>query len=432
MKQNLLTGFLLLLALSSFAQQIAGLQYYDQQASDGYTLLGPLSSTDTYLINNCGKVVHKWQSNRLPANEVKLLPNGWLLRCEELENEMIEAGGGGGMVSIYDQNSEIIWEYEVNNDTLRQHHDATMLPNGNILILTWKRHSLNDAIEAGRDTTLLRDASLWSEVIIEVKPEFPEGGSIVWLWDSWDHHVQNYDPEKLNYGDVAQPGKINLNFNADSGAEDWIHANGFDYNEALDQIILSSRTFSEVWIIDHSTTTLEARGSVGGNFGKGGDLLYRWGNPVAYEAGELADQQLFNQHNPNWVTNTSFFQDGITIFNNNNTFPNGSFYSSVVIITPSIENNTYSTENSRFLPAAPEYMYTREGFLSRFISGAEVLENGHILVCSGAQGHIFELNQEKEIVWSYINPVTANGIYNRDLFLSSGENINRNTMFRAH
>ena len=33
----------------------------------------------------------------------------------------------------------------------------------------------------------------------------------------------------------------------------------------------------------------------GGRFGKGGDLLYRWGNPQAYGAGTAADQRLFAQ-----------------------------------------------------------------------------------------------------------------------------------------
>ncbi len=33
----------------------------------------------------------------------------------------------------------------------------------------------------------------------------------------------------------------------------------------------------------------------------GGDLLYRWGNPQAYDAGSADDQTLFLQHDAQWI-----------------------------------------------------------------------------------------------------------------------------------
>jgi hypothetical protein len=59
----------------------------------------------------------------------------------------------------------------------------------------------------------------------------------------------------------------------------WNHMNSIDYNPTFDQIAMSVRGNSEVWIIDHSTTTAQAKGHTGGKYGKGGDLLYRYGNP---------------------------------------------------------------------------------------------------------------------------------------------------------
>ena len=82
---------------------------------------------------------------------------------------------------------------------------------------------------------------------------------------------------------------------------DIMHTNGIAYNAALDQIAVSINGYSEIWIIDHSTTTEEARGHTGGRWGRGGDLLYRWGNPRPYGRGGEADQLLFNQHDVRWV-----------------------------------------------------------------------------------------------------------------------------------
>ena len=62
---------------------------------------------------------------------------------------------------------------------------------------------------------------------------------------------------------------------------DWMHSNAVAYNAELDQVLLNVLEFNEFWIIDHSTTTAEAAGHTGGKHGKGGDLLYRWGNPRA-------------------------------------------------------------------------------------------------------------------------------------------------------
>jgi hypothetical protein len=65
--------------------------------------------------------------------------------------------------------------------------------------------------------------------------------------------------------------------------------NSIDYNPDLDQIALSVKGNSEAWIIDHGTTTAQAAGHTGGRRGQGGDLLYRWGNPLTYRAGTAND-----------------------------------------------------------------------------------------------------------------------------------------------
>lgn len=388
-----------------------GLIKYDGRVSEGYTLLAPLSSTSTYLIDNCGFVVHTWESDYQPGNTVRLMPNGDLLRATKINVSTFLAGGAGGRVEILSWDSELKWEFFYSTDTYRQHHDVLSLPNGNILILAWDGRNETESLEAGRDPQYLSavDKEVWGEKIIEVKPLANNNFEIVWEWSLWDHLVQDYDPSKLNYGVVADhPELVNLNFSPDTISPDWIHANAISYSSVLDQIIISSRTFNEFWVIDHSTTTEEAKSHSGGNYGMGGDIIYRYGNPQAYDRGTEEDRKLFGQHDVHWTDDG----EGIMLFNNGlNRDPS---FSSIDFIDPPRENGIYILDDD--LPFGPTNL-TRtyksdeiEGFaFSSFLSGAGQTENGNILICSGATGNLVEITGEGEVVWNYINPVTSQG-----------------------
>ncbi len=98
----------------------------------------------------------------------------------------------------------------------------------------------------------------------------------------WDHMIQDYDPARNNYGVVAdQPEFIDVNGTGMRIPQFWNHVNGIDHNAQLDQVILSIRGNSELFVIDHQLTTAQAATHAGGRYNKGGDILYRWGNPKA-------------------------------------------------------------------------------------------------------------------------------------------------------
>ena len=162
----------------------------------------------------------------------------------------------------------------------------------------------------------IRD-SINSEQIIEVQPNLVTGeATVVWEWRAWDHLIQDADAAKPDFGVISEhPERIDINF-LEHTSNDWLHFNAVDYNEELDQIIISVHRFSEFWIIDHSTTTAEAAESTGGVYGKGGDLLYRWGNPLSYDQGTVDDQKLFRQHNTHWIPDPLADAGKIILFNN--------------------------------------------------------------------------------------------------------------------
>ncbi len=281
-----------------------------------------------------------------------------------------------------------------------------MLPNGNVLMVAWELKSRQEAIDAGRDPSLIIDDKLWPDTIIEVQPDGATGGIVVWEWYVWDHLVQDYDPTKDNYGVVADhPELANLN-HVESGAHaDWTHFNSVAYNAGFDQIVVSVHNFDEVWIIDHSTTTAEAAGHSGGNSGRGGDILYRWGHPASYGAGIAADQKFFGQHDAQWIAGDCPGAGNILVFNNGPGRPEGN-YSTVDEIEPPVDGSgNYSlTPGEAFLPAAQTWVYTVSPPTSCFssgISGAQRLPNGNTLVCEGSSNYIFEVDPAMVTRWEY-------------------------------
>ncbi len=404
--------FLLVLcgSINMWSQQTVGLFTYEAGTMDGYTLFAPIQSTQTYLINNCGEKVHTWTSDDRPGLSVYLLDNGNLLRTINTNNAYFTAGGSGGALEILDWDSNLIWSYTLSDTQYCLHHDVEPLPNGNILAIVWESIPQTEVEANGK---MHVTGNLWAGKIIEIKPDFNTGGSeIVWEWRVWDHLVQEVDASKLNYGSVADaPHQVNINYPATGPARgDWLHLNGIDYNAQLDQILLSTRRFNEMWVIDHSTTTQEASSNMGGNAGRGGDLLFRWGNPAAYNQGNADDQVLYGQHDANWILFDHPGQAQIMVFNNQAGTAEGLEYSSVMVIDPPIHVDIvgmYPLIDGVFFLGEEPWIYTAEDptdFYSQNISGAHRLKNGNIFITEGATGRFFEINNQKELVWEYINP----------------------------
>ena len=424
----------LALFINSFglSQKIAGVLDIKPGIEEGYTLFAPLNSNITYLIDNCGRIINTWESEFTPGNTTYLLPNGNLLRTKKLSNTIIDGGGGGGGIELFDWESNLLWSYELNNENLRLHHDVESLPNGNILMIVWELKYKDEAIEAGRDPALISsDEVIWSEQIIEIKPISTNSHEVVWKWSLWDHLIQDFDSDKEGFGIVSDhPELVNINYVNQGDISDWVHANSIDFNEALNQVVLSSPFFNEFWIIDHSTTTEEAASHSGGNFNKGGDLIYRWGNPLAYKRGTVEDQQLFGQHDVHWIDEMNKYEGSIILFNNNR----GEKYSTVEIVTPSFdENSEYELVESSYGPIAPNFIYKAnpaEIFHSRIMGGVQSLPNNNLLICSSLQGLIFEVTNESETVWIYKSPITANGIVGRN-FEETNANFASDNNFRA-
>jgi hypothetical protein len=425
MKKYFFYAFLLLVFLKSNSQTVGLLQHDTGTLDDGYVLFTPISSTNTYLIDKCGKQVKTWASTYRPGQSVYILSDGTLLRSGNANNTTFTAGGKGGIIQKIDWNGNLTWSYTISNTLECQHHDIKVLPNGNVLAIVWESKTNTEAIAQGRNP-LLVPTTVWSEKIIEIQPVGATGGNIVWEWHLWDHLVQDFDVTKSNYGSVStSPQLLNMNFEASATNSDWIHLNSIDYNVTLDQILLSSHAFDEVWIIDHSTTTAQAASHTEGNSGKGGDLLYRWGNPQAYNNGTTTNQKLFGQHNANWIESGLPYQNQIMIFNNGNGRTGGN-YSTVEIINPPVNSYNY-TATLPYGPTTTSWIYNSGNpntIYAANISGSQQLSNGNVILCDGPLGTFREVNTTGTTLWKYVNPVST-------AIISQGTTPTQNLAFRC-
>lgn len=371
-----------------------GLRFTNYQASEGYTLFSPEKNNFTYLIDNCGKVVHEWEFSEKPGLSCYLLENGNLLRA------------GKDSLEIRDWDNNLVWSYATTNNGIAQHHDIEPLPNGNILCVVADVLSGTVATSIGRDPSL-STGNLKLDKIIELQPVGINSANIVWEWRFQDHLVQDFDSTKANFGVVQENSQL-LDINYDNNQPfDYIHINSVDYNVALDQIMMSSRFLNEIYIVDHSTSTFEAMGHQGGNSGKGGDFLWRWGNDAVFKLGDSTNQKLFYQHDAKWVRAGCPDEGKITVFNNGG---DGSFtMSSIVMLEPPVNGYSYDQASNVFLPT--DFSWSWNGTvlgdtLYEFKkSGAIQLRNGDMLICSSTNGELIEIDQTGNLVWSYRNPI---------------------------
>jgi hypothetical protein len=387
---------------SLLGQQTMGLFFNNEQSENGYTLFS--NNGISYLIDNCGFAVNSWESEYKSSNGLFITKDGKLVRIGQVSGSTM-IGGEGGIIERYSWSGNLDWSYRIADEGFVVHHDMLLMPNGNILATVWQKITAQQAVQEGRTTVV----DFYNEQIWEIQPLANNQASIVWRWSAIDHIIQDADASKLNFGIVADhPELINLNYITEELDlnHDWLHINSIDYNEELDQIAVCSRNNSEVYIIDHSTSIQEATGSIGGKYGKGGDILYRYGNPEAYDHGAQTDRILYEAHDVSWI-NEGSFQGDFLIFNNKYIY---NTRSQIQIWNNPAVNGLYQfSDQTLFGDEEILWSYDEVGFYSSRMSSAQMMSNGNILTTEGTSGEISEITQTKEKVWKYINPVNRNG-----------------------
>ena len=367
-------------AVETMSTPTGVLRYDKDRAQNGYTLISPMLATSTYLLDMEGNIVHEWKTAGRPGLYAELLPNGNLLRGLRYENK-VPFGGMSGCLQEIDWDGNVVWEHKIYDDARLSHHAFDRMPNGNTLIVAWEHKSYDEAVAKGRKPgTLPKPGTdtghkpnydgLWADYIVEVD----RNGNEVWSWHAWDHIGTGKDAFDINY---RLPIK---NYYGDS---DWMHINSVRYNAATNQVLISSRNFCEVFIVNHDAE---------------GRVVWRFGNPGSHGEGALpsfcddGSQVLFGNHDATWLGN-----DRISLFDNGWQRPQANRSRAVVVDIAS---------GSTVWEYAANCL---NSFYSAYQGSAQHLPNGNVLITSTATGHIFEVTQDRRVVWEYVSPFMSGG-----------------------
>jgi len=434
------------------AKRTVGLMLNTAKACPGYTLFAPKHNTTIYLIDNDGRVVHRWKSEYEPGQSVYLLPNGHLLHCCFTHAQGFTRGGEGGRLEEFDWEGNLVWAFDFATDRYLSHHDWVRIFNKKInafttLYIANRSVSREQAIAAGCDPErgLPRDASV--DAIVEVDMN----GNVVWEWWFLDHTIQDDNPNWPNWAGPGKtgadyPGRIDVNMPGHPLKRDWLHCNSLDYNAERGHIVVNS-VHGEFYIIDHDGTFVagDPRRSIELAAGSAGDFLYRFGDPARCGQGDpprilenwnvatSGHKQIGGSHHVHWIRPSLPGAGHILIFNNGQYLFDRTSQSSVLEINPFLDAGG---QGSSHYVNPPEAGYTlvefhhdthkpkrllskqvvwscqsksNQGFFSHIGSGAQRLPNGNTLVCAMTEGHFFEVTADGELVWEYINPITPDG-----------------------
>jgi len=387
----------------------ASVCFVKAQNFNGFALYNAQGSNTTYLIDENQNIAHTWNMTSECNYTVQLKENGNLIRGTKYNNNVLSGAADAGRVQEISPDGTIVWDYIYSNADHVSHHDLTLIGD-NVLITAWEVKSATEVNDAGYDNAT---SDKWPTHFIELADDGNGGATIVWEWHIWDHMCQDTDNSEPNYtANISDyPELIDINIiqgggGPGPGGGDWFHVNGVDYNEELDQIVFSSRFASEIYIIDHSTTTPEAASHAGGNSGMGGDILYRWGNPSNYN---MSGTQVIPNavHDARWIENDGRPNGGfLQIFNNSGVSNGVSAIDGIETPWDAITSTYLRTQGQAFGPTSYTTRYACQ-YSAPGQSASDRMSNGNIFVnASGGQGGagvMYEVDFLGAIVWGPYN-----------------------------
>src|SRR5262245_32345182 len=97
---------------NSLSAAKVGVSVRTAAAYQGYSLIAPMNSTSTFLVDMQGRIVREWKSDYTPALSAYLLENGHLLRpANNGGDKAFRRPGLGGRIQEFDWDGKLVWDY---------------------------------------------------------------------------------------------------------------------------------------------------------------------------------------------------------------------------------------------------------------------------------------------------------------------------------
>jgi hypothetical protein len=293
---------------------------------------------------------------------------------EGIDPDQVQFQGGLGTLRGNPGDAEPVAVVAPWIDLSTLHHEVWPMPDGNTLTLSTTIHEITPE---QREAFCPGDPAPF-DVISDVAVEFEPDGTVVRTWDLWDV----IDVDEFPGREMCVPAGIF----AEENARDWNHANSVTYDPVRDAIIISSRHTDQIIAFDHLDEE-GAQAQLRWILGEGSTMPLD-GEPTYYQhAVEVnADGSLIVYDNgnsrPSTLLDPALPASRCTSVEN---CPNA--YSRAVIYDvddssddPADWSATQRWENIDTEPGTDKLAY------SSFISDADMLSNGNVLVTHGGIG----------------------------------------------
>ncbi|MDA1370949.1 MAG: aryl-sulfate sulfotransferase [Proteobacteria bacterium] len=390
--------------------------YYPDKTWNGFTIHDAPDGFGAVLIDMNGNVVKQWTEIAAVPGPFRILPGGYVMGGDvprlpyQEAIALLQLDWDGNEVWRYDQMEQVKTQ-ETENEagekeggetvwSSRQHHDWQREGNP----VGYYAPGMEPQIASGRTLVLahknvtipeISPRQLEDDYIYELNWE----GEVIWEWLASDH------VDELGFSEEARNAiHRSVNWNEARQSADWLHINSLSYlgeNQWYDDgderfhpenVMFSAREANIIGIINRE-----------------GNVVWRIG-PDYTDTKELAELgQIIGQHNPHLIPKGLPGEGNLLVFDNGGSAGYG-------FANPAAPNGVASVrrDSSRvieFNPVTFEVIWEysvgateKFTFFSHYVSNAQRLPNGNTLVNEGADGRIFELTAEKEIVWEYMSP----------------------------